>query len=338
MERWSAGKANEWWNGQPWAVGANYVTSDAVNDVEMWMNDTFNPGLIQTELERAHDIGFNSVRVFLSYTVWKNEKELFEQNFERFLEISRGCGISVMPVLFDDCAFDRGSDPVYGKQPDPVPGVHNSRWVPSPGFEVQDSPEALSGCREYVSDVIGSHRDDKRIIAWDLFNEPGNTNRLNRCFPLLKKAFEWGRAEEPVQPITAAAWLYDSRFDEINNYLAENSDIISLHSYSGIESVKNLIERYEKYGRPIFVTEWFNRKSGSTYENNLPLFSEKRIGIWQWGIVAGKTQTYLSWSAAENGSSDMKKMTWQHDILYPDLTPYSENEIALLKSYTNRNS
>ena len=33
MERWTEEQKNRWWAQQPWAIGFNYVTSDAVNDV-----------------------------------------------------------------------------------------------------------------------------------------------------------------------------------------------------------------------------------------------------------------------------------------------------------------
>ena len=46
MERWTNQAANEWWQHQKWPVGINYVTSDAVNNVEMWMDSTFNDSLI----------------------------------------------------------------------------------------------------------------------------------------------------------------------------------------------------------------------------------------------------------------------------------------------------
>ena len=41
--RWSAQQANDWYAKQPWLVGANYIPSDAINQLEMFQAATFNP-------------------------------------------------------------------------------------------------------------------------------------------------------------------------------------------------------------------------------------------------------------------------------------------------------
>ena len=63
--RWSTQRANEWYAKQPWLVGANFVPSDAINELEMFQAATFNPALIDKELGMAEGIGMNTMRVFL---------------------------------------------------------------------------------------------------------------------------------------------------------------------------------------------------------------------------------------------------------------------------------
>src|SRR4051812_18869650 len=63
--RWDTAKANQWYQQQPWLVGANFVPSDAINELEMFQAATFNPGLIDKELGMADSIGMNTMRVFL---------------------------------------------------------------------------------------------------------------------------------------------------------------------------------------------------------------------------------------------------------------------------------
>ena len=331
--RWTEEKAAAWWRKQQWPLGVNYVTSDAVNSVEMWMKDTFHPRLIEKELRMASDIGYNSVRVFLSFTVWNHERGAFLDSFEAFLGIAEQCSISVLPILFDDCAFDGGADPVYGRQPDPVPGVHNSRWVPSPGFQVQDDPALFSLCGEYLHSVMEAHRNDARILAWDLYNEPGNTGRGEKCLPLLRGAFAWARDVDPDQPLTAGIWRHDGP-DSVNGFLADHSDVISLHAYTPLEKTKALVAGCRRGSRPVFITEWLHRPAGSAFADHLPYFREEKIGAWQWGMIVGKTQTNLHWQTMNGGAPDIHPAIWQHDIVLQDGTPYDEEELRLIRRYS----
>ncbi|MBR4000535.1 MAG: 1,4-beta-xylanase, partial [Clostridia bacterium] len=184
-ERWTAEKAAKWYDGVEWQAGMNFLPSTAVNSTEMWQKSTFDEETIRRELAWAEECGFSSVRVFLPYIVWEHEGDGFLETFETFLKIADEHHISTLPILFDDCAFDAGKDPEYGPQPDPVPGLHNGRWTPSPGFAAADAPEKQASLRAYVHAVVGAHRDDSRIFAWNLYNEPGNTKRGNLCLPLL---------------------------------------------------------------------------------------------------------------------------------------------------------
>ena len=331
MKKWDKEAINQWWEWQKWPMGANFVTTSAVNDIEMWRNDTFDAGLIRKELGVAKSVGLNSVRVFLSYVVWREERELFEKNFDLFLQMAMEASLTVMPILFDDCAFDFGSEPQYGPQPDPVPGVHNSRWVPSPGFGVQDDPQQLEACRDYVKAVLGKHSKDPRVLLWDLYNEPGNTGRLEKCLPLLRRAFQWAREEEPIQPLTAGPYDFSESNKTVNDFCFEQSDIISVHTYSNLEGTKKAVELAKEQGRPVLVTEWLHRPNGSTIEDLLPYFKREKIGCWQWGIIKGRTQTNLSWTTMNGGTPEPEPALWQHDLLYPDGTPYREEEVALIK-------
>ena len=335
-DRWTRERARAWWDGQAWPIGFNYVTSSAVNDVQMWMKDTFDPMLIDRELRLASEWGYNSLRVFLSYTVWREEGKAFLDSFETFLTVAAKNGLTVMPVLFDDCAFDFGAQPFYGPQPEPVPGVHNSRWVPSPGFAAQDDPALLPSLRAYLQAVIGAHRGDARVLAWDLYNEPGNAGRGEKSLPLLAHAFEWAREADPVQPLTAAPWVYEG-FDRVNRCLIEESDVVSLHTYLSPDGTKALVDRFRREERPVIITEWMNRLTGSTLEALLPWFRSEKIGAYQWGLVKGRTQTNLSWATMNGGTPEPDPAVWQHDVMYPDGRPYDVDEMALVRRLSGKN-
>jgi len=325
MERWTAEKARAWYSTAEWQVGMNFLPSTAVNSTEMWQKSTFDEETIRRELGWAEECGYNSVRVFLPYIVWEKEGDGFLESFENFLRIADEHHLSTLPILFDDCAFDAGKDPEYGPQPDPVPGLHNGRWTPSPGFAAADDPEKQTSLRMYVHAVIGAHRGDERIFAWDLYNEPSNTNRGNECLPLLVNCFKWARECEPLQPLTAGVWQMDQH-SAVNLAMLELSDIVSFHSYRPLKKTAEFVDRMKPQGRPMFVTEWLCREHGNVMEDHLPYFKEEKISCWHWGFVVGRTQTNLWWGV-NNAEPDI----WQHDVLQADGTPYREEEIALVK-------
>ena len=76
-----------------------------------------------------------------------------------------------------------------GKQPDPIPRVHNSQWVQCPG----DNNIAVQKLQDYTKTIISKYKDDERIVMWDLYNEVGNSGRGEKSFDLLKKIFQWSQ-------------------------------------------------------------------------------------------------------------------------------------------------
>lgn len=331
MKVWSYQQAQAWYEKTAWQVGMNYLPSTAVNSTEMWQNESFDEATIRRELAWAGECGYNSIRVFLPFIVWENEGRVFMKNFETLLQIADQNGLSVLPILFDDCAFDQNRDPFLGKQDDPVPGLHNSRWTPSPGFAIADNPTKQSALREYVHALVGTYKDDSRIVAWDLYNEPGNTARSIECLPLLVNCFKWARECEPSQPLTAAVWDHSKR-DSTYLAMCELSDVIGFHTYETIEKTKEIVEFLSGYQKPLFVTEWLCREKENTFENHLPFFAENKISCWHWGFVVGKTQTNLWWSWG--GMTDIDPIhpsIWQHDTVDTDGTIYRQEEMDMIK-------
>lgn len=325
MRYWSKEEAWEWYRRQPWIVGFNYVPSNAVNSTEMWQREAFDAALVDRELNAAQELGYNTCRVFMQYLLWKEDSAELFGVFDEFLEIAHRHGIRVMPILFDDCAFSF-KEPYLGKQDDPTPGIHNSCWTPSPGFILSDSEEERPLLESYVKEFITRYREDERILMWDLYNEPGNSDRKGKCNRLLTDVFLWARECEPSQPLTACAWIFQD-YDMIGVRL---SDVVTFHDYLTLDQTQERVKDMEAFERPLICTEWLHRLAGNTLETHLPYYKEKKIGIVNWGLVAGRTQTYLSWDASENSPEKMPEI-WQHDLFYQDLTPYREEEIAFIK-------
>jgi hypothetical protein len=344
-ERWPAEKANAWYAKQPWLAGANFAPSTAINQLEMWQADTFDAETIDRELAWAKDLGFNSMRVFLHDLLWKHDREGFVKRLDQFLEIADRHGIGVMFVLFDG-VWD--PHPKIGPQRAPKPHVHNSGWMQSPGAEILKDPGRHDELEDYVKGVIRRYRDDRRVHAWDLFNEPDNpnadaygkveiSNKAEMALALLKKAFTWAREVNPSQPLTAGVWRSDwsrpERISEIEKYMLEESDVISFHSYSPLARVKRQVEALKRYGRPLLCTEYMARPAGSTFNPVLGYFKEERVAAYNWGFVSGKSQTIYPWETWKKTYTAEPKV-WFHDIFRPDGTSFDKDEVAYIKKLT----
>ncbi len=349
-QQWSIEKANAWYDQFPFLAGGNYVPASAINQLEMWQEDTFDPDRIDFELRHASEIGMNTMRVFLHDLAWKQDQDGFFKRVDKFLEIAESHGIKPMMVFFDGVW---NPYPKVGKQPEPVPRVHNSGWVQSPGREILGDSEKQDELKEYVQAVLSRYKDDERVLIWDMFNEPDNSNagnfggeskepempkeeKLNRALELLEKSFVWAREINPSQPITAGVWgnpTWLTEPDSIETFSLENSDIISFHSYMGPEDTEKMVQGLKKYGRPIMCTEYMARSAGSTFEGILPIFHKNRVAAYNWGLFSGRSQTIYPWESWK------KKYTaepepWFHDVFREDGTPYDLGETKLIKRLT----
>jgi len=327
--RWSKEKANAWYAELPWLVGCNFTPSTAINQLEMWQEDTFDPETIDRELGWAAAIGFNTVRVYLHDLLWEDDAEGFKERIERYLEIADSHGVKTMFVIFDDCW---NHYPKLGKQPEPKPGTHNSGWVQSPGEAIVLDPSQWGRLERYMKGVLKAFSGDDRILMWDLYNEPGNQDLEDRSYPFVKKAIEWAQAADPSQPLTIAEWSRGGSFKKMNELQLAGSDVFTFHEYNTFDSLQERIQRLKKLGRPVICTEYMARTRGSRFETFLPVFKWENVGCYNWGLVDGKTNTIYQWDTVYDREPD----PWFHDIFRKDGTPYREWEVRLIRELTDR--
>ena len=321
---WTPERAWTWYRAQPWPCGFNYVPANAISYTEMWMAKGYDPARIDRELALAQDIGFNSVRVVLSFVVWEAEPDAFLKRLDSFLALCDRHGLKVMIAPFDDCVFGPITDPVFGPQPDVVPGWYANGWTPSPGHKLVRDTQAWPRLERFVRAVIGRFRNDPRVWVWDLYNEPTN-GPGNDSLPLLEQVVRWARDERLAAPLTIGVWNDN---EALNDIALRASDVVTFHSYDAPDKLEALLTRMLRTGRPVICTEWMNRVSGSTISACLPVFQKHKVGCLQWGLVNGRTQTHLNWGHRP-GQPEPK--VWQHDLFRPDLTPYDPEEIKLLR-------
>lgn len=344
--RWSETKAQQWYDAQPWLVGANFIPSDAINELEMFQPATFNPALNDKELGMGESIGMNTMRVFLQDQLWTSDSKGFQRRLDEFLTIAAKHHIRPLLVLFDSCWEP---NPHLGPQHPPIPGVHNSGWVQSPGKERLQDPAIEPQLKAYVQGVVGAFANDNRILGWDVWNEPDNKGgdrvedaaaKTTRVDVLLLKVFAWAREMHPIQPLTSGVWNGnwsdpDKETPTTRIQLAE-SDVITFHNYDWPEGFEARIHELQPLHRPIICTEYMARGAGSTFDTILPIAKKYHVGAINWGLVAGKTQTYLPWDSWQRPYVNMQPAIWFHDVFHTDDTPYRHHEVDLIRQLTGR--
>ena len=345
--RWPEAKARAWQARTGWLVGCNFAPSTAINQLEMWQADTFDPATLERELAWAESLGFNSVRVFLHHLLWDQDSAGFLQRIDQFLAIARRHHIGVVLVPLDG-VWDPAS--FLGPQRAPKPHVHNSGWVQSPGSAILGDPARHDRLQRYIQGVIGRFRADPRIHAWDLFNEADNpnrpaysavelTNKAELAVQLLRKVFVWAREIDPVQPLTAGAWIGTwadpAKLSPLEEVCFGNSDVISFHNYSGMDELKQAVENLKRYHRPILCTEYMSRGNGSFFNPNLGYLQSEGVAAFNWGLVAGKTQTIYPWDSWTK-TYTAEPAIWFHDIFRADGTPFDPIEVEYIRDVTHR--
>jgi hypothetical protein len=346
--RWTETAANAWYAKQPWLVGSNYIPATAINELEMWQADTFDPQRIDTELGWAQSIGLNTMRVFLHDLLWQQDPEGFKKRIDIFLGIAAKHHIKPLFVLFDSC-WD--PNPKLGKQHEPRPGVHNSGWVQSPGAKALQDPQQYPRLEGYVKGVVGAFAKDDRILGWDVWNEPDNdnqgsyrqlepANKAELVQALLPKVFQWARAAGATQPLTSGVWKGDwsspDKLGAMGKIQTGLSDVISFHNYDKPEEFEKRVIWLQPYHRPIICTEYMARGNGSTFQGTLPIAKKYKVAAINWGLVAGKTQTFLPWDSWKHPYTDRQPAIWFHEIFRTDGQPYNKDEVEFIRSITGR--
>lgn len=347
-KRWTEEKAWQWQDEFGWRAGTNFNPSTAINQLEFWQEDSFDLETIERELAWSSELGMTLHRVYLHNLLWDQDSIGFLQRLDAYLQKADQFNIKTMFVLLDDVWHPV---PKLGIQPDPIPHVHNSGWVQAPGAEILGDSLRHDELKNYIKGVVNHFANDKRVIAWDLYNEPDNVatqpgrvdlevkNKYSFSYALLKKTVKWAREVNPSQPLTMGLWKGEvshwgnlDSLRPLERFMIENSDIISFHAYEGDpEIVSKKIELLKGYNRPLVCTEYMARTNGSTFEKILPILKENQVGAINWGFVAGKSNTIYPWSSW-NESFDSVPKTWFHDVYLPDKTPFSDKEIEFIKA------
>ncbi|MEI6178109.1 MAG: cellulase family glycosylhydrolase, partial [Verrucomicrobiota bacterium] len=293
-----------------WMRGTNYVPSYAKNDIQLWLE--YDPAVIDRELGYAQRLKLNTVRTFLNVAVFEKQPEKFMADFENFLSLADKHGLKAMPVLFDSCEDPQEVDVNNYKK--------TMNWIPSPGFSRlgdQDWP----AMEKFIVALVGKYRDDKRIVLWDVMNEPESTRKWDkpedraRIVEFVRRALKRVKAENPAAPI-GIGW---QRSGEIP-LTADLSDVLVIHNYPDVNGLQANIRRIQEMGKtmnkPVILNEFVGRPQ-QRIEKALPIAAREKTGWCFWELMIGSTRF------------SQGRVPYQGHI-YPDGTCFSATEVATI--------
>jgi len=262
-----------------WLRGANYVPSYARNDVQTWVD--YDPAVVDRELGHAARLKLNTVRVFLQVAVYERDPQPFLESFESFLSLCARLRLQMMPVLFDSC---------FGEFPD-LERYRDKDWMACPG-QNRLGPEHWPAMQRYVRDVVGGHRDDPRIVMWDVMNEPTCTSFYktpedkDAIHTFVKEALGWVKAQRPNQPRTVGL-MHSQELALVQ----DDVEVLGFHNYRRDlrEDIRRVQALGRQLGKPVVINEVVMRPQ-QPFDFALPILREEKIGWVFWELMLGKTQ------------------------------------------------
>eukprot|EP00947_MAST-08B_sp_MAST-8B-sp1_P003672 g3672.t1 len=156
--------------------GVNYVPSYSSNPIETWMD--YDEATIERELGYAHALGLNAIRVFLHMFPWAADRQAFLSKVEHLVAASSKRGLQPLLVLLDDDFYDVANVTTVAEMAafvsEPANYRGGVRWMANPGMLVlgAGAPGNWPLVHEYLADVVGAHAGDRRLLGWDVMNEP----------------------------------------------------------------------------------------------------------------------------------------------------------------------
>ncbi len=117
--------------------GVNFFSSDASNATTMWQR--FDAVAIDRELGWMELLGFNSVRLWLSETAWRERPAAFTEALNRCLDLCAKHKLSALLVLFDSCGIEPRKDAV-----EMTVGDAYERFLKSPTLPEQQKKQMQS--------------------------------------------------------------------------------------------------------------------------------------------------------------------------------------------------
>lgn len=206
----------------PEVVGINYYPKDSPWHL-FW--DSLNIDTIKQDFNLINELGFNTIRIFLSYSDFKSGSA-FERNLPKFqliLDIAQEHRLKVIPTLFD------------------FPG----------GYRLADYVEYDRQLKQLMTDCS----NHPGLLAWNLKNEPD----LDFAYHGEQATMDWltfvltrAKAYDTLHPITVS-WSDKSYL----NCLSKEVDYLSFHLYKDFANWETTINQLAREtGKHVLLEEF----------------------------------------------------------------------------------
>ena len=240
--------------------GAVYAPSRTYNAYQVF--EYFDEKEVDRDFSYAEDAGINAIRFFTSFEHYLKDKNSYYRKFEALLYAASRHGVRVMPVLFEDCGRPNNAESRLDRNP------KTAVCVQSPDRSITDDAKLWDEPLGYLLDFMAHYKDDERLLAIEVMNEPHEANRNNDfAYYMLVNA----HAVRGTVPLTIGCiTLWD------NLYFSKYVDIFQFHDNfpTNMEDFKKSIRRAEviqRYTRkPVYLSEWQRlREKGPGWSTNV---------------------------------------------------------------------
>ncbi len=181
-------------------------------------------------------------------------------NIEDFCAAADSAGLKVLFVVLDSCFGDVNAEASWIADS----RYRNMSWMPNPGPAIVDKgPAGWTKLDEYVSELVTAHKSDKRVLGWDVMNEPAFNDKM--ITPFIQHFTNIINAIDETHFTCVGGAANSPHTDGLSNLT-----VLTYHDYSGAADGTKLgadVAAAQKLGKtlgkPTMVTESFGRGSRS---------------------------------------------------------------------------
>lgn len=269
--------------------GAIYIPARAFNRYQMWRD--YDPAEIERDLGYAARLNLNTIRTWLSYEYWIQDREAHAEHLEHLLETADAYGIRVLLGLFDSV----GRAPTFENllNDELLAAVQTF----SPSGRTMAEEHLWETPQEFIRWFMKKYRDDERLLAIELTNEPGWDRQDIKFMREMAKTMTWYRGEIPLT-------VGSTSLANCTEYLDWGMDIVQFHYnfartpklYRRVLRQANHVQA--KLGKPVWLSEWQRLRPGEKfaadvdrkaaipdYSSLAPLIHSSGVGNFFWSLM-----------------------------------------------------